>query len=287
MPLINSLVQTSLSRTCDYSAGGIYMWIDFFGYEYCVVADTLFIKGLCESDRSRTAFCLPIGALPLAEAVSMIKEYCRENNIPLIFSAVPDDRLDALLACIPGASVEPLEGWADYLYDINSLATLTGKHLMKKRNHVNRFFADNPHWRFEPITHDVIPELILFNAGFRHDAASETDLYEADQCMRVLESYNSYPFEGALLRGETGEIVAFSIGEVIGDTIFVHIEKMRHDVPGAGAAICKLFSAYTLRRHSGLRWANREEDCGDPGLRHAKESYHPALLLHKFNVTAG
>ena len=32
-------------RTCDFSIGGIYMWVDYFGYEYCISQDTLFIKG--------------------------------------------------------------------------------------------------------------------------------------------------------------------------------------------------------------------------------------------------
>ena len=45
LPLINGLLQSAISRTCDYSIGGIFMWIDYFKYEYCVAFDTLFIKG--------------------------------------------------------------------------------------------------------------------------------------------------------------------------------------------------------------------------------------------------
>jgi hypothetical protein len=26
-------------RTCDFSIGGIYMWVDYFGYEYCISQD--------------------------------------------------------------------------------------------------------------------------------------------------------------------------------------------------------------------------------------------------------
>ncbi|MDO4319324.1 MAG: phosphatidylglycerol lysyltransferase domain-containing protein [Bacteroidales bacterium] len=287
MPLINSMLQASQSRTCDYSIGGIYMWIDYFHYEYCVVDDTLFILGRTENRPDEIAFSLPVGELPLSDAVRMIRDYCRLKNIPVVFSAVPADRLDALLeAAGPDAVVERLDDWSDYLYDISALATLTGKHLMKKRNHVNRFFAENPHWRFEALTHELLPETMLFFSG--NAIGEKTDeamaLYEHDQCRRVLDSLSSYPFEGAILRSESGEICAFTVGEVIGDTVFCHIEKINHEINGAGAAVNKLFAAYMLRRHPRLRYINREEDCGDEGLRAAKLSYHPAAILEKYNV---
>ncbi len=43
LTLINGLLQAAISRTCDYTAGGIFMWIDYFNYEYCVYSNTLFI----------------------------------------------------------------------------------------------------------------------------------------------------------------------------------------------------------------------------------------------------
>lgn len=288
MPLVNKFLQDSGSRACDYSIGGLYMWVDYFKYEYCVVDNTLFIKGVDEDDPTRVAFAMPIGALTLGAAIQMIVDYCGVTGIRPVFTAVPEDRLDELLGAVGhGAEVIALENWVDYIYDIRSLASLTGKHLMKKRNHVNRFFAENPHWRFEALTHELLPETMLFFEGQAHPDnpdATPLELYEARQCRRVLANYSSYPFEGAVLRGESGEIVAFAIGEVIGDTLYVHIEKMNHEVNGAGAAINKLFAAYMLRRHPSLLYANREEDCGDPGLRQAKESYFPTDRLHKFNV---
>lgn len=287
MPLINGLLQTAISRTCDYTVGGIFMWIDYFGYEYCVVDDTLFIKGRTENNRAETAFMLPVGALPIDEAVGLVLEYCRAKNLQPVFSAVPDDRIEALLDVLgPQAEIEELEDWGDYLYDIHSLATLSGKHLGKKRNHVNQFYAANPHWQFEALTYDLLPELSLFFEG--NAIGEKTDeamaQYEHDECRKVLNHFTSYPFEGAVLRGESGEIVAFAIGEVIDDTVYVHIEKMNHECMGAGAAICKLFAAYMLVRHPGLKYANREEDCGDLGLREAKLQYHPTAVLRKYNI---
>lgn len=262
------------------------MWVKYFGYEFCVADDTLFIKGRTENNRSETAFMLPTGALPTEEAVARIIEYCRHEGIEPVFSAVPEDRIDVLLGALPDAAIEPLDDWSDYIYDIRALSSFSGKHLSKKRNHFNQFVNTNPGWRFETLGHGQMEEVKTFFNEVGNDGKEKSEIedYEYRQCRHVLDNYDDYPFEGAFLRGSDGAIVAVAVGEVIGDTLHVHIEKMRHDVDGAGAAVCKLYSAYMLGRHPGLRYVNREEDCGDPGLRTAKEQYHPLALLRKFNV---
>ena len=295
MPLINSLLQTSSSRTCDYTIGGIYMWIKRFGYEYCVLDDTLFIKGLSETDPSLTAFSMPVGPMPLEKSVELIKDYCLFHGIKPVFAVVPEDKIEYLMALVHG-DIEELDDWADYLYDARALASLTGKKYNKKRNHVNRFMLENPHYEFEPINYTLIPEVLLFHLGNTHTDKADPNMadpnmadlnmadYEKDECTHVLCHYASYPFEGAVLRDETGEICAFTCGEVIGDTLYVHIEKMNHEVAGSGETVNKLFADYMTRRHPSLRYINREEDCSDLGLRHAKESYCPAMKLRKFNL---
>ena len=285
LPLINSILQTGSSRTCDYSIGGIFMWVNRFDYQYCVYRNTLFLKGVNENNRLQTAFSLPIGPLPLEESVNLIRRYCRDHGIRPVFSAIPEDRIDYLLSVADG-DIEELEDWADYLYDARQLAELSGKKFNKKRNHVNRFLAENPHFQFEPLSASLLPEVLLFHTGMHVAQENDTEaaIYEKDECTQVLNRYNSYPFEGAVLRDESGEICAYTCGETIGDTLYIHIEKMNHEIAGSGETINKLFADYMTHRHPSLRYINREEDCGDPGLRHAKESYNPVMRLRKFNL---
>ena len=284
LPLINSILQSGSSRTCDYTIGGIFMWIHKFCYEYCVYKNTLFLKGVSETDLSVTAFSFPIGTLPLEKCVALIREYCDYYGLRPVFSAIPEDKIDYLMS-VAGTNIEELEDWADYLYDAHELASLAGKKFNKKRNHVNRFLAENPHYEFEPLSADVIPEVLLFHTG-RLCAEKDDDMavYEKDECTNILNRYNSYPFEGAVLRDEIGEICAFTCGEIIGDTLYIHIEKMNHDIAGSGETINKMYADYMTKRHPGLKYINREEDCGDLGLRHAKESYNPVMRLRKFNL---
>ena len=283
LPIINSFLQREHSRSCDYSLGGLYMWIDFFNYEYCIVADTLFIKGLSEDASRRPSFAVPMGSLPLADAVAAVRAYCSSRGVEPLFSAVPDEKLDALVA-LGKAEVTPLDDWADYIYTATDLASLTGKHYNKKRNHVNRFMTDNPHWQLEPLEGQALADADAFFAALPADSDEVMAEYERRQCADVLRHYALYPFEGAVLRGEDGDVVAFTVAELIGDTLIIHIEKMRHDVAGAGETINKLFAAEMLRRHPQIRFINREDDAADPGLRYAKMSYHPLRLLRKFNV---
>ncbi len=282
---IRPLLGCNEYRTCDFTIGGLLMWVDYFNYEYCVYEDTLFIKGISENHPGKVAFSMPIGRLPLNESIALIVDYCNDNGIEPSFSAVPAAKAEDI-AAITGGVVEPLEGWSDYLYDVRSLATLQGKAYPKKRNHVNRFMIENPNYGFEMITSRNIGEAMAFLDTVDLDGKADQAVasYELEQCRSVLSNIDTYLFDGALLRAEDGAVCAITLGEVVGDTLYVHIEKMDHNVAGAGETVNKLFAAEMLSRNCGLRYVNREEDMNDPGLRFAKESYHPVSLLDKCNV---
>ncbi len=286
IPRIQAILRNNTTRSCDFTLGGIFMWIGYFGYEYAIADGTLFIKGLSEDSSRQTSFTVPVGRMPLDEAVETVREYCRQNDLEPLFSAVPESMVDSLQA-LGAKTVTELTDWADYIYNASDLATLTGKRYNKKRNHVNRFMTDNPDWRLDMIDDTNLDELRAFFHNLDIESAKADPAmaeYEREQTADVLDNYHRYPFVGGILRDQHGAIVAFTIGEVYGDTLILHIEKMRHDVAGAGESINKLFAAEMLRQRPELKYINREDDAGDPGLRYAKESYHPAFLLKKFNV---
>ena len=279
------LLHYSESRTCDYTLAGILMWTDYFKYEYAILRDTLFIRGVAENDKSQTAFSMPIGRLPLRKSLAMICDYCTAKGTRPLFSAVPEDRLPDFY-CLGACHIEELTDWADYLYDAGQLATLSGNKYSKKRNHVNRFVSEHPCFSFEPVSLRNIEAVKEFYASdaFAGEDRSGTAGEERRQVFGVLDEYGRLPFEGAVLSTPEDGIVAFTIGEVIGDTLFVHIEKMNHAVKGAGETINKLFAAAMTDRY-GITYINREEDVGDEGLRKAKQSYHPVMLLKKYNLS--
>lgn len=284
IPAVSAMLAAAPARTCDFTIGGIYMWTDYFRYRRAFYADTLFIRGLSELDITREAYSLPIGALPLRDSIALLRTHCDSVGEELRLSAVPEEAVPSLVA-MGGRVVAELTDWADYLYDIAPMATYSGKKMAKKRNHVNAFMAENPGYTFEPLTEANLPAVREFFGGM-HLAADKGVTAEVErlQTLAVLDHLEAYPFEGAVLATPALGIVAFTLGEVRDDTLHVHIEKMRHDVNGAGETVARLFADRMLAGHPTLRYVNREEDAGDEGLRQAKQSYHPTRLLRKYDL---
>lgn len=284
LPLVLPYLQQSGSRSCDYTVGGIYMWIDYFKYHYCIYRDTLLIKGVAEDDVKRTAFSLPLGAMPLAESVELLKRYCADEGITLEFSAITEERIDDFRALAP-AEITDLSHWSDYIYSAEKLATFAGNKMKRKRNHVNKFLATYPDHRIEPLSRDNLADVSAF---FDRLCLEKTDNgmagYERNQTRRVLHDFVHYEgvFEGIVLYVGS-EVAAFAIGEVTGTTLHVHIEKTDHSYDGANEFVAQAMVRYAGARHQ-IDMVNREDDAGDPGLQQSKLSYCPDLMLRKYNV---
>lgn len=286
MPAIWEILRHAPGRTTDFSYAGLLMWVDYFHYEYAIVADTLFIKGRVESDISKVAFSLPVGRLPLSTSIEILRQYCESNGLELELSAVPECVLPQFLQLSP-RSVEPLDDWSDYLYDAESLATLKGKKYGKKRNHVNQFLAAYPGYSFVELKPEMVDDVMRFMDVIDAEGDS-TPMAVAERRLnrRVLEmiAEGDDVMHGGVLRDADGHILGFTIGDVKGDTLFVHIEKASRAVAGGFEMLNKSFAEYMCNRYPEIRYINREDDAGDPGLRHAKESYHPVELLRKLNI---
>ena len=94
----------------------------------------------------------------------------------------------------------------------------------------------------------------------------------------ALHHFNELNLAGGLIHDQ-GKVVAFTFGAPINHNTFgVHYEKADINIDGIYSAINQAFASHLPEQYIYL---NREEDLGIPGLRQAKLSYHPALLLEK------
>lgn len=286
MPQIFEILKCDIGRTTDFSYGGLLMWVDVFNYQFAIIEDTLFIKGHVENDFSKDAFSLPIGKMELSTSVEILRQYCIKHNCKLRFSAVPEYAIEDFKALNP-TSIEIIDNMGDYLYSAEKLSTLSGKKYNKKRNHINQFLSAYSDWSVEPLNRNNAQEAIdfmdLIDGKGDHIPMAVT---ERRLNRLVLEQIRDYETQyiGAILRGG-GQMLAFSIGDIKGDTLYVHIEKALREAPGAFEMINKSFAEMSCASHPEIEYINREDDAGDMGLRMAKESYHPVEIIKKYNVT--
>ena len=285
MPAVWEFLKNEKGRTTDFSYAGVLMWVNYFNYEYAIYRNTLFIKGVVENDMSKPAFSLPIGELPLDESMKILREYCDANNIELEFSAIPEYAVEELRKFNP-RYVEELTDWGDYLYEAEPLATLQGKKMSKKRNHVHQFLAAYPNWEAREMTPDNADDAMMFMDVFDQEGDS-TDMAKAErdlsrELIGHLKSGDKH-LKGMILYVD-GKVAAYTIGDVKGNTLFVHVEKATRSVNGSYEMINYLFAKKITEENPEILYINREDDSGDIGLRMAKESYHPKEILKKYNI---
>ena len=136
-----------------------------------------------------------------------------------------------------------------------------------------------------PVTAETLPFAERFLDEYERYYASIDKPIEAEEMLRARELLHDalvLQQKAAYLSVEDS-IIALAIGEVVDDTLYVHVEKARTDYAGAYQAIVSLFAAYAA--NPDTKYINREDDSGDEGLRYSKLEYRPLKLLDKYWVT--
>ena len=80
-----------------------------------------------------------------------------------------------------------------------------------------------------------------------------------------------------------GNILGFSIGERVNDTLMIHVEKARKEYQGVYPTLANGFAK--MFATGGIKYINRGEDCGDLGLRTSKMQYQPIVIKEKNSVS--
>ena len=117
------------------------------------------------------------------------------------------------------------------------------------------------------------------------DAQSALEEYNRrDALRRALDNFEFLGLDGLLLFAGSN-VVAFSIGGRMHERYYdVMFEKADADIPGAYPLINREFARMVREKYPAVEFLNREDDMGEEGLRKAKESYQPTVLLRKYTA---
>lgn len=268
-------------RACDFSFTNLYAWNAKFKTVFAIDHKTIFLRFI-DSD-GQIYYMMPIGKMPLKDAFVKMMDDARENNIPFQMKGVTARMWTKIKAEMSGYFDYFCDRDNDeYIYLSEKLIKLSGKKLQSKRNHINRFKADNPDWEYFPLTsYGELQECLKMLDEWEdsnESKAPKSIRYDYIATKLMLENFDYLQLRGGALR-VNGKVVAFTIGEPLtADSFVVHVEKAFGDMNGAYTIINQQFIEHEA---SEFKYINREEDMGLEYLRKAKMSYYPDILLQE------
>ena len=273
-------------RGCEFSFANVYCWGK---QQFAPMHGQLLF--FSQFDR-RCVYPYPLGEGDKRAAIDALIADAASRGISFRLTGIrPEDR-EELERLYPEKFLFHCdEGSFDYVYAIDDLADLPGKKYHPKRTHLNRFLEACPDYRVEVLCEENLADARQMVDEWYEERMkqSEGDDYymERTAIHRALRHVSELGMEGLLLR-HNGRVVAMTMGSRLSrDTIDVHFEKARADVPGAYAAINCEFARHIRAKYPEIRFLDREEDMGLEGLRRAKRSYHPHHMVQKCWATLG
>lgn len=271
---------------CDISFANLYGWAVQYETSWAIGGTQTLVIRFRSPRRDHPVYLCPFcrDDKSWTMTIKELMEISEREAYPLVFMGVTSGCKERLEKLFPDEFVHIQDDdYIDYVYLRDKLARLNGKKLQSKRNHINRFEATYPDYRYLPITTDDLERVAHFaDEWLAHaEATGEPDPslhMERRVIQRFLDNYEALEMRGGMIE-IGGEIVAFTLGSPITeDTFDVHIEKARTDIDGAYTIINREFARSIPEQYT---YVNREEDLGLPGLRRAKESYRPEVRLVK------
>ena len=276
---INEKLKEENIGACEYTFSNNFVWAKVYDVQVGMVYGCGVIR---YRNQENFEYSFPFGNGDKKAAIELLKGICAAHGHGLrLYPIVEKGRLD-LIEWFPGEfEIDCDRDDFDYVYTVEKLSTLRGKKLHGKRNHIARFMDDND-WRYEAMTNDNLDacrEMAKEWISLRSEKWND----EMEQEIGVLEIALSHFDELGLVGGilyKSEKMVAITIGEPLNaDTFVVHFEKAYPDLQGAYPMINQQF---VLHEAQDFTYVNREEDTGDLGLRKAKLSYYPDILLTKY-----
>ncbi len=276
--ILRPYIQQKQSRLCDATLGTLYFWKDYYNTHFDIQEDIVFFSSQLTA-HDRCFYFLPTPHPN--KALSLIEEYCRHNNLPMILYPIEETFCQAVLSHYgQKATFTPLRDAFDYLYNASDFIAFAGKAYHRQRNHISKFKKNHPRHRLSILRNEDFPTLRAFynRLILQSPPVGDTAEAEKNRILDFLTEENPLGFFAACLWVDDN-IVGFSIAEKIGDTLHVHIEKADTAYSGVYQMLSNAFAAMFCDEN--ILFINRQDDLGDAGLRQSKLSYRPIRLLEK------
>ncbi len=279
-------------RSCQHSFVSAFCMSGKYGDQVAVRNGFLYTyrSKLCKA--GERVYLFPLGDISredaVRHAVEDVLEDARSNGCAARFETVTEEAAALLRRLFPGRFlIEEKRDYAEYLYTHDKLAFLPGHEMASKRHDLNTFERDYG-GRYEVrviTTPEQVEEIKPFQAWWKAEKMEreeDVQLEREDEAIRLGLAYFFELGLSGILVYIDGRLSGYAYGtQLSADCYDVIIEKGDRRAPD----IYKVLNRDLVRFCcNGISYINREEDLGVEGLRKAKLSYKPDLMLRKFVV---
>ena len=263
--------------------GGEYSFPFIFIYaldkmQICDLGDTAFIKTMWSGNR---VYFPPLlkDASKLPQAIQFIEQQSQLEGVPLDIRGFTKDQTDTLDPRKYSSTIN--RGLSDYVYNAYDLINLSGKNFHSKRNFITRFYKAYD-YTFR-VYDESTDRAAIFNLLKKWDVNTRHEKWEIEETLitRAIDYYRELDLKIAVLYVGT-ELVAFSINSVRNAEIaYTLFEKADTDYIGSYQVINQRTAQMFF---TNVKYVNRECDMNVDGLRKAKLSYNPIMIIDKYRV---
>lgn len=281
---INSCIAVSGTMASDASFANIYLLRNKYSTKISRYKD--FIIRKYSGKGARCGYTFPLGKGDVAKALAEIEKDAKECGERLQFAFVTEEQKEVLENAMPARfCYSSVAGDSDYIYLRSELASLSGKAFHKKKNHFSKFVRTYPDYKYYEIGACNIYDAQKVADAWYYEHLQDEDasqLAEYKAIKEALDNFEELGLIGGIIYVNDSPCAMTIASKINENTVDVHFEKAvgEYALNGGYAAINKLFS----EKLDGVTWLNREEDIGIEGLRKAKLSYRPKIMLKKYSA---
>jgi hypothetical protein len=265
--VLHPMFKTLPEGISEFTFANIYLFRQTHHYRISQLEDELYV--ITGRDADQSFFMLPFG---LPEQGILKDLFTRHKSMKALTSSQAEQLADL------GYDVSEDRDNFDYLYSRDDLVNLTGRKFHKKKNQLNLFIRNNE-CQAKPLLEDYRDDALHILEQWRRRQDDPGDVIAATEALEKM-----WPLQlcGGIFYID-GQPAAYCLGEelALGASFVIHFEKavLTPEFRGLYQFINQAF-AYILP--GKYETVNREQDLGDPGLRQAKESYHPVGFVKKY-----
>ena len=212
------------------------------------------------------------------------QELFQQMNLDFVLSVTTKEVKDTALQLFDNLQVCTARDGYDYVYTRESIVTLSGKKLQKRRNLLNKFKKEYEDRVFLAPIHTVVPEVLQFFSDYLEETDDDYLIHERNGIVNLLGHIEIFDYQGAALFVDN-QVKGFIITSLVDDTMVqINIEKADKTIPGIYQY---LESEYFKMFYNEIQYINKEDDMGRLNLRKAKLASKPIKLIKKYRLCQG